>query len=70
MLPIAARMGGMAAFRNIWVHGYLKRDLEKFYRVVGERMKDLAEVAAIYAGLLRSWHISAPEVANEEKFSR
>jgi len=49
---LAVRMAGMAAFRNILVHDYLTLDLEKIYKVVGERMKDLEELAGIYSGLL------------------
>ena len=49
---LASRMAGMAAFRNILVHDYLKLDLEKIYNIVGERLKDLEELASIFAGLL------------------
>ena len=49
---LAARMAGMAAFRNILVHDYLKLDLEKVYKVIQEHMKDLEELAGIYAELL------------------
>jgi uncharacterized protein YutE (UPF0331/DUF86 family) len=43
---------GMAAFRNVLVHDYLRLDLDKVYGVVKERLKHFEELARIYAGLL------------------
>ena len=43
---------GMASFRNVLVHDYLKLDLDKVYQVIKERLKYFEELAAIYAGLL------------------
>jgi len=43
---------GMAAFRNVLVHDYLKLDLEKVYQVINEKVKYFEELAGIYARLL------------------
>ena len=43
---------GMAAFRNVLVHDYLKLDLDKVYQVIKERLKYFEELAGVYAGLL------------------
>jgi len=43
---------GMAAFRNVLVHDYLKLDLDKVYQVIKERLKYFEELAQLYAELL------------------
>lgn len=43
---------GMAAFRNVLVHDYLRLDREKVYRIVCEKTKVMEKLAAIYAGML------------------
>jgi len=45
-------LDGMAAFRNVLVHDYLKLDLDKVYQVIRERLKYFEELAGLYAGLL------------------
>jgi uncharacterized protein YutE (UPF0331/DUF86 family) len=45
-------LAGMAAFRNVLVHDYLKLDLEKVYRIVREKLKVFESLAGIYAGFL------------------
>ena len=45
-------MEGMAAFRNVLVHDYLKLDLDKVYQVIKERLKYFEALAQIYADLL------------------
>jgi uncharacterized protein YutE (UPF0331/DUF86 family) len=49
---LATTMASMAAFRNILVHDYLKLDHARIYQLVKERLPDLEELAAVYAGLL------------------
>jgi len=43
---------GMAAFRNVLVHDYLKLDLDKVYQIIKDRLKYFEELAEVYAGLL------------------
>lgn len=43
---------GMAAFRNVLVHDYLKLDLDRVYQVIKERLRYFDELAETYAGLL------------------
>lgn len=43
---------GMAAFRNILVHDYLRIDLDKVYQLIHEKIKCLKKLAGIYAELL------------------
>jgi uncharacterized protein YutE (UPF0331/DUF86 family) len=43
---------GMAAFRNVLVHDYLRLDREKVYRIVCEKTEVMENLAAIYAGML------------------
>jgi uncharacterized protein YutE (UPF0331/DUF86 family) len=43
---------GMAAFRNVLVHDYLKLDLKKVYLIMGDKLKHFERVAKVYAGLL------------------
>ena len=43
---------GMAAFRNVLVHDYLKLDLDKVYQVIKEKLKYFEELAEVYAEML------------------
>ena len=43
---------GMAAFRNILVHDYLKLDLSQIYRIIQEKVKALDQLGRVYASLL------------------
>jgi uncharacterized protein YutE (UPF0331/DUF86 family) len=43
---------GMAAFRNILVHDYLKLDLSQIYRIIQEKTKTLEQLGQVYASLL------------------
>jgi len=43
---------GMAAFRNLLVHDYLRLDRHKVYHVIGDKLSSLKKLAEIYAGLL------------------
>ncbi len=43
---------GMAAFRNILVHDYLKIDPEKVFGVIKEKLPAFEALAKVYAGLL------------------
>ena len=43
---------GMAAFRNVLVHDYLRLDRGKVYRIVCEKTEVMEKLAAIYVGML------------------
>ena len=43
---------GMAAFRNVLVHDYLRLDLAKVHEVIQDKLKHFEALARIYAGLL------------------
>jgi uncharacterized protein YutE (UPF0331/DUF86 family) len=43
---------GMAAFRNILVHDYLRLDRGKVYQLIQTRLKYIEQLAKVYAGLL------------------
>lgn len=43
---------GMAAFRNVLVHDYVRLDLDRIYRVIQEKLPYFDEMARIYAGML------------------
>lgn len=43
---------GMAAFRNVLVHDYVKLDRAKIYQVLGEKLPALESLAGCYAKLL------------------
>lgn len=45
-------LAGMAAFRNVLVHDYLKLDLEKVHHFVRDKRKVFEELATVYAELL------------------
>lgn len=46
------QLNGMAAFRNVLVHDYLKLDLDKVYQVINEKLQYFEKLAALYAELL------------------
>lgn len=43
---------GLAAFRNILVHDYLKLDRKKIYEVIQNRLKCFENLAKVYASFL------------------
>ena len=43
---------GMAAFRNILVHDYLRLDRSKVYQLIQTRLKYIEQLGKVYAGLL------------------
>ena len=43
---------GMAAFRNVLVHDYLKLDLDKIYKIVQVKLKYIKQLTTVYASLL------------------
>lgn len=43
---------GMAAFRNILVHDYLRLDLEKIYHFIQKKISSLEGLAMVYAEFL------------------
>ena len=43
---------GMAAFRNVLVHDYLRLDREKVFRIVYEKLEPMEELAGIFAEML------------------
>ena len=45
-------LAGMAAFRNVLVHDYLRLDREKVYRILMEKMPLLKRVGQLYSELL------------------
>lgn len=45
-------IAGMAAFRNVLVHDYVRLDLDRVYRVIQEKLPYFDELARIYAGML------------------
>jgi len=45
-------LDGMAAFRNLLVHDYLRLDRHKVFHVIGDKLPSLKKLAEIYAGLL------------------
>ncbi len=46
------KMEGMAAFRNVLVHDYLRLDLDRIYQIVQEQVKNFAELATVYSDLI------------------
>ena len=46
------RIEGMAAFRNVLVHDYLKLDHRKVLAILKEKLTDLEELADVYSRLL------------------
>lgn len=49
---LLVELEGMAAFRNVLVHDYLRLDLDRVYQVVTDKVKYFEALAKIYAGLL------------------
>ena len=45
-------LAGMAAFRNVLVHDYLRLDREKVYSILMEKMPLLKRVGQLYSELL------------------
>ena len=43
---------GMAAFRNILVHDYLKIDLDKIHIIIREKINAMEKMATVYAKLI------------------
>ena len=43
---------GMAAFRNVLVHDYLKLDLDKIYKIVQVKLKYIEQLTTVYASFL------------------
>lgn len=43
---LAARLRGIAEFRNVLVNGYLEVDLARVHEVLNERLADFGEFAA------------------------
>ncbi|MCX5810488.1 MAG: DUF86 domain-containing protein [Proteobacteria bacterium] len=43
---------GMAAFRNVLVHDYLKLDLDKIYKIVQVKLKYIKQLTIVYASFL------------------
>ncbi|MFH0798593.1 MAG: DUF86 domain-containing protein [Pseudomonadota bacterium] len=46
------RLDGMAAFRNLLVHDYVRLDLDHVYGITGKKLKDIEALAKIYSRLL------------------
>jgi uncharacterized protein YutE (UPF0331/DUF86 family) len=44
---------GMAAFRNILVHDYVRLDRDRVYQLIHTRLKYIEQLAKIYAGLIK-----------------
>jgi uncharacterized protein YutE (UPF0331/DUF86 family) len=49
---LCQKMAGMAAFRNVLVHDYLRLDQERVYRILQEQIDNFEELARVYAELL------------------
>ncbi len=49
---ILGGLEGMAAFRNVLVHDYLRLDRDRVYQIIKDKVPVMEEVAAIYADLL------------------
>jgi len=45
-------MAGMAAFRNVLVHDYMRLDLDLVYGVIKDHIKHFKALAAVYSELL------------------
>lgn len=45
-------LDGMAAFRNVLVHDYLRLDREKVYHITKDKLPTLRKLGEIFAGLL------------------
>jgi uncharacterized protein YutE (UPF0331/DUF86 family) len=51
-LSLLHELEGMAAFRNVLVHDYLRLDREKVYRIIQDKLGHMKKLGEIYAGLL------------------
>lgn len=62
ILPILAReqlipaatmeqLEGMAAFRNLLVHDYLRLDLERVYQILQEKLPHMEALGSVYAAI-------------------
>ena len=49
---LSGHLAGMAAFRNVLVHDYLRIDLDRVYSIVDEKVQYLEALAEIYGKLL------------------
>jgi uncharacterized protein YutE (UPF0331/DUF86 family) len=49
---LAKEMSGMASFRNVLVHDYLRLDLDLVHRVLNDHIKHFEALATIYGDLL------------------
>lgn len=47
-----ARLAGMAAFRNLLVHDYLRLDRRRVYQIIQEQLPPLEELSRIFARML------------------
>jgi uncharacterized protein YutE (UPF0331/DUF86 family) len=45
-------LAGMAAFRNVLVHDYLRLDREKVYQILVEKVQLLQKMGQLFSGLL------------------
>ena len=51
-LELLQELAGMAAFRNVLVHDYLRLDLDVVYRVIKEKLKVFESLGEVYAEYL------------------
>lgn len=51
-VELSRTMAGMASFRNVLVHDYLRLDLEMVYQVMTDHLGHFEELARVYAELL------------------
>lgn len=49
---LMSELEGMAAFRNVLVHDYVKLDLDKVYLIIGEKLKHFEKLAQVYSSFL------------------
>lgn len=49
---LLSRLAGMAAFRNLLVHDYLRLDRRKVYQVVQEQLAALEDLSRVFARLI------------------
>ncbi len=50
--PLCRELEGMASFRNLLVHDYLRLDRQKVYQIIQGKVKSLEQLAAVFADLL------------------
>ena len=51
---LLSKLEGMAAFRNLLVHDYLRIDLARVYELIKEKLPVLEELGKVYAAVLAS----------------